>query len=190
MPAPRRHRPPVLRQALLAVHDAATASSATGASTRATERPAETTEQCGDHWTRVVNLSQRVAVLHGAVQRDGAAGLGEAARPSSISTSVSVVRFTWDGGWIDFWIDDVGFYKHRSTRAVTPPTRTATGSGSGTSRSPTPPGSPRRAARARRSTCPRPTPTLAAARDELARGLARAAGRAPFVLRQPPPTRR
>jgi hypothetical protein len=26
-------------------------------------------------------------------------------------TAVSVIRFTWDGGWIDFWIDDVRFYK-------------------------------------------------------------------------------
>jgi hypothetical protein len=24
------------------------------------------------------------------------------------------VRFTWDGGWIDFWIDDVRFYKTKT----------------------------------------------------------------------------
>ena len=28
-------------------------------------------------------------------------------------TTVSVVRFTWDGGWVDYWIDDVRFYRHR-----------------------------------------------------------------------------
>ena len=30
--------------------------------------------------------------------------------------SVSVVRFTWDGGWIDFWIDDVRFYKTKTVQ--------------------------------------------------------------------------
>jgi hypothetical protein len=42
-------------------------------------RPAEQTEACGDHWTRVVNLSNEWQFLHGAVQLDGAAGVGEAA---------------------------------------------------------------------------------------------------------------
>jgi len=29
------------------------------------------------------------------------------------TTAISVVRFTWDGGWVDFWIDDVRFYRHK-----------------------------------------------------------------------------
>jgi len=28
-------------------------------------------------------------------------------------TAISVVRFTWDGGWIDFWIDEVRFYRRK-----------------------------------------------------------------------------
>jgi hypothetical protein len=81
----------------------------------ATERPAETTEQCGDHWTRVVNLSnewQFYTVPFSAMQQQG-----WAQRSGTLDlTSVSVVRFTWDGGWIDFWIDDVSFYRHKPTR--------------------------------------------------------------------------
>ena len=33
---------------------------------------------------------------------------------SSISRRSRCVRFTWDGGWVDFWIDDVRFYKHQA----------------------------------------------------------------------------
>jgi hypothetical protein len=27
---------------------------------------------------------------------------------------VSVIRITRDGGWIDYWIDDVRFYRHKT----------------------------------------------------------------------------
>ena len=43
---------------------------------------------------------QRMAVLHGAVQRDGAARLAKRSAGLDVS-SVSVIRFTWDGGWVD-----------------------------------------------------------------------------------------
>jgi hypothetical protein len=74
------------------------------------ERPAEQTEQCGDHWTRTVNLSnewQFYTVPFSAMQQQGWAKRSASLDP----TSVSVVRFTWDGGWIDYWIDDVRFYR-------------------------------------------------------------------------------
>ena len=28
-------------------------------------------------------------------------------------TAISVVRFTWDGGYVDYWIDQVNFYRHK-----------------------------------------------------------------------------
>ena len=79
------------------------------------ERPAETTEQCGDHWTRVVNLSnewQFYAIPFTQMAQQGWAQRSAALDP----TSVSVLRFTWDGGWIDYWIDDVRFYRHKTTQ--------------------------------------------------------------------------
>jgi hypothetical protein len=76
------------------------------------ERPAETTEQCGDHWTRVVNLSNEWQFY--TVPFNSMAQQGWAKRSVGLDlTSVSVVRFTWDGGWIDYWIDDVRFYKRK-----------------------------------------------------------------------------
>jgi hypothetical protein len=29
------------------------------------------------------------------------------------TSSVSVVRLTWDAGWIDYWIDNLRFYRVR-----------------------------------------------------------------------------
>jgi hypothetical protein len=31
---------------------------------------------------------------------------------------VSVVRFTWDGGWIDYYLDNVTFYRYKRDAAV------------------------------------------------------------------------
>ena len=76
------------------------------------EKPAETTEQCGDHWTRVVNLSNEWQFYTVPFNQMGQQGWAK--RSNSLDlTTVSVVRFTWDGGWIDFWIDDVRFYRRR-----------------------------------------------------------------------------
>ena len=74
--------------------------------------PAETTEQCGDHWTRVVNLSnewQFYTVPFNTMAQQGWAKRSPGLDPSSIS----VIRFTWDGGWIDYWIDDVRIYRRK-----------------------------------------------------------------------------
>ncbi len=41
--------------------------------------------------------------------------------PNFDLTSISVVRFTWDVGYIDYYIDDVKFYRDaRSADAATP----------------------------------------------------------------------
>ena len=76
------------------------------------ERPAETVEQCGDHWTRVVNFSNEWQFY--TVPFNTMTQQGWAKRSDSLDLqTVSVVRFTWDGGWIDYWIDDVAFYRHK-----------------------------------------------------------------------------
>ena len=76
------------------------------------DKVAETTEQCGDHWTRAVNLSnewQFYTIPFNTMMQQG-----WAKRTDALDlTTVSLVRFTWDGGWVDFWIDDVRFYKLR-----------------------------------------------------------------------------
>ena len=78
----------------------------------ATEHPAETTEQCGDHWTNVVNLSSDWQFY--TVPFNSLLQQGWAKRSNKLdTTAISVVRFTWDGGWVDFWIDDVRFYRHK-----------------------------------------------------------------------------
>jgi hypothetical protein len=77
------------------------------------EAPADTTEQCGDHWTRVVNLSSEWQFY--TVPFNTMAQQGWAKRSAALDLkSVSVIRFTWDGGWADFWIDDVRVYKTKN----------------------------------------------------------------------------
>jgi hypothetical protein len=76
------------------------------------ETPADPTGQCGDHWTKTVNLStdwQFYTVPFNEMLQQG-----WAKRFAAMDvTAVSVVRFTWDGGWIDFYVDDVRFYRRR-----------------------------------------------------------------------------
>jgi len=80
----------------------------------ATERPAEQSEQCGDHWTDVVNLSNEWQFY--TVPFNNMLQQGWAKRSPKLDlTAVSVFRFTWDGGWVDYWIDDVALYKHKPT---------------------------------------------------------------------------
>jgi hypothetical protein len=79
------------------------------------ERPAEPPEQCGDHWTRVVNLTSDWQFY--TVPFNQMAQQGWAKRSAGLDlSSVSVVRFTWDGGWVDFWIDQVRFYRRKQVQ--------------------------------------------------------------------------
>jgi hypothetical protein len=76
------------------------------------EDPAETTEQCGDHWTNVVNLTSEWQFY--TVPFNSLLQQGWAKRSAKLdTTAISVLRFTWDGGWVDFWIDQVNFYRHK-----------------------------------------------------------------------------
>jgi hypothetical protein len=81
------------------------------------ETVADTTEQCGDHWTMPVNLTNDwkfYTVPFNSMTQQGWAKKF----PQLDVQHVSVVRFTWDGGWVDYYIDQVAFYRHRADPAV------------------------------------------------------------------------
>ena len=78
----------------------------------ADEKVPEPDEQCGDHWTKTVALTNewqffKVPFTHMIQQ-------GWAKKFAALdATAVSVLRFTWDGGWVDYYIDDVTFYRYK-----------------------------------------------------------------------------
>ena len=76
------------------------------------ERPAEPDQQCGDHWTRPVALGHEWQFY--AVPFNSMIQQGWAKHSAKMDlTNVTLVRFTWDGGWADFYLDDVRFYRHK-----------------------------------------------------------------------------
>jgi hypothetical protein len=73
--------------------------------------PANPTETCGDHWMKMVDLTsdwQFFKVPFTDLRQQGFAKKSELLDLHS----VSVVRFTWTAGWIDYWIDEVSFYRN------------------------------------------------------------------------------
>jgi len=74
--------------------------------------PAESDQQCGDYWTFPLHLTtewQLYLVPFTTMYQQG-----WAKRWSFFDTaSVSVVRLTWDKGWVDYWIDNLRFYRVR-----------------------------------------------------------------------------
>jgi hypothetical protein len=79
--------------------------------------PAESDEQCGDHFTFPVHLStdwQFFAIPFAQMSQQGWAKQA----PYFDLTSASVVRFTWDAGYVDYYLDNVRFY--RVKRASSP----------------------------------------------------------------------
>jgi hypothetical protein len=76
----------------------------------ATEAPAAPDQQCGDFWTFPVHLTtewQFYTVPFSVMYQQGWAKKA----PYFDTKSVSVVRFTWDSGNIDYYIDDLRFYR-------------------------------------------------------------------------------
>jgi len=83
--------------------------------------PAEADEQCGDHFTFPINLSTEWQFYKIPFTQMFQQGWAKQA-PTFDLKSVSVVRFTWDVGYIDYYIDDVRFYRNtRSGDAGTTP---------------------------------------------------------------------
>ena len=74
--------------------------------------PAESDQQCGDYWTFPLHLTtewQLFLVPFTTMFQQGWAKRW----PFFDTTSVSVVRLTWDAGWVDYWIDNLRFYRVR-----------------------------------------------------------------------------
>ena len=72
--------------------------------------PAESDEQCGDHFTFPVHLStdwQFFTIPFNQMSQQGWAKQA----PYFDLTSASVVRFTWDAGYVDYYLDNVRFYR-------------------------------------------------------------------------------
>jgi hypothetical protein len=73
--------------------------------------PADPTQQCGDHWMKMVDLDTDWHFYKIAFTDLRQQGFGKKSEQLDLH-SVSVVRFTWTAGWIDYFIDDVGFYRN------------------------------------------------------------------------------
>ena len=74
--------------------------------------PAESDQQCGDYWTFPLHLTtewQLFLVPFTTMYQQGWAKRW----PFFDISSVSVVRLTWDAGWVDYWIDNLRFYRVR-----------------------------------------------------------------------------
>jgi hypothetical protein len=77
--------------------------------------PAPSTQQCGDHWAATPTLTTEWKYF--TIPFTDLHQLGWAKKSEHLDlTAVSVVRFTWDAGWIDYYIDSLSFYRHRTTQ--------------------------------------------------------------------------
>jgi hypothetical protein len=74
--------------------------------------PPESDQGCGDYWTFPLELTtdwQLFLVPFTTMYQQGWAKRW----PLFDISSVSVVRLTWDAGWVDYWIDNFRFYRVR-----------------------------------------------------------------------------
>lgn len=74
--------------------------------------PYEGSELCGDHWASPVSLTtdwQFFKVPFTSLLQQGWAK----EQHQFDLHAVSMVRFTWDKGYIDYWLDDVRFYREK-----------------------------------------------------------------------------
>ena len=75
--------------------------------------PAESDQQCGDHWMSGIYLTNQWTLY--LVPFTDMLQQGFAKKSAKMDlTAVTVVRLTWDGGYIDYWIGKIAFYKHKS----------------------------------------------------------------------------
>lgn len=72
--------------------------------------PPENSRLCGDHWTKAVQLSTEWQFFKVPFTELLQQGWAQETHFLDLS-ALSVIRFTWDRGWIDYWIDDVSFYR-------------------------------------------------------------------------------
>ncbi len=72
--------------------------------------PAEGPERCGDPWIDAVRLNPDWTFYKVPFDELRQEGYGKRF-PRIDLAGVTMVRFTWSVGWIDYWIDDVRFYR-------------------------------------------------------------------------------
>jgi len=75
--------------------------------------PAESDQQCGDHWISGIYLTNQWTLYLVPFNSMLQQGFGKKQAKMDLH-AVTMVRLTWDGGYIDYWIGKVAFYKHKS----------------------------------------------------------------------------
>jgi hypothetical protein len=76
------------------------------------EPPPESSERCGDPWFSPVRLSTDWQFFRVPFSELRQEGYGKEF-PAIDLSAVTMVRFTWQQGWVDFWLDDVRFFRRR-----------------------------------------------------------------------------
>jgi len=74
--------------------------------------PFESQFLCGDHWLKPVYLSDEWQFYKIPFAELLQQGWAKEAHEFDL-TSLAVIRFTWDRGWVDYYIDDVRFYRYK-----------------------------------------------------------------------------
>ena len=72
--------------------------------------PYESNYLCGDHWTYPVHLTTEWQFFKVPFTKLLQQGWAKEQHQFDLNY-VSMLRFSWDKGYIDYWIDDVGFYR-------------------------------------------------------------------------------
>jgi hypothetical protein len=72
--------------------------------------PAETDQQCGDHFTFPLHLTTDWQLYLVPFAEMSQQGFAKKAQTFDLTT-VSVVRLTWDAGYIDYYVDNLRFYR-------------------------------------------------------------------------------
>jgi hypothetical protein len=73
--------------------------------------PVDGFKRCGDHWYSPITLTadwQFYVVPFTDLHQEGWAKVSD----HLDLTAASVLRFTWNLGWLDVWLDDISFYRH------------------------------------------------------------------------------
>jgi hypothetical protein len=75
-------------------------------------KPTEPSQTCGDHWMKSITLSQDWKLY--TVPFTELLQQGWAKRSYWLNLdAISLVRLTWDRGYVDFYIDDIRFYRKK-----------------------------------------------------------------------------
>jgi hypothetical protein len=81
----------------------------------AQQAPFEVGQQCGDHWMKSIDLSYDWQLY--TVPFNELLQQGWAKRQYKLDlTAITMVRLAWDRGYIDYYIDDVRFYRKKAAK--------------------------------------------------------------------------